>query len=152
MKITIFDAENLLDLLEERINLFSLSSISKNTDESRQQWITLDAERQILKMCFYNIKTLVNTANVHAGVDLNQQKIAMACDRVKELELILDQEQNIHSFLTEEDVTQAKNEIINLKQQSLNLKKDILIKKMDFQIDISDQTQEHLMKIGLIHE
>lgn len=148
MKLSIYRAENLLELLREKINLFCFNyDSSESSDDLRQDWSVYDSEKQFMSLCFYNVKTLLNAANIHSGIDLNQQKINMAHNRIGELLDIVNN--NEYVFLSQDDIDQAKKEIINLRKQIFDLEEDKLHKKIQFEIELSDQTVEHLQKIGI---
>jgi hypothetical protein len=162
------------------IDLNEFQEVETELKKSNDSLFLNDERRQKLLLALYNIRGLVGSANNQSGIDLNLAKAAFIDKRISQLgdisdlkpmtslEVIkgrLDKIKNrkddtrsiygredsvTTSVVTEEQIKQAKKEVLNLKKQKQKINDEILELNIKTEIPLIDDVIDTLTKEGII--
>jgi len=159
------------------INEFEDPSIVLQT--ANDQLFANDARRQRLLLALFNIRGLVGAANASSGVDIALTKAAFLDNRISQLQGIADAQpmkgldvikgqvdklktvvDDLRSYgrrdvvstsvLVQNQIDQARKEILNLKKQKLKLNDEILELNIKTEVPLSDDVVKTLTDEGLL--
>lgn len=166
--------------IQTSIDINEFQDVETELKKANDSLFLNDERRQKLLLSLYNIRGLVGAANNQSGIDLNLAKAAFVDKRISQLEDIsnlksmtslevikgrLDKIKNRKeetrsiygredaistSVVTEDQIKQAKKEILNLKKQKQKINDEILELNIKTEIPLSDDVIDTLTKEGII--
>lgn len=165
--------------METSLNLNEFQNVEAELKKANDTLFANDARRQKLLLALYNIRGLVGTANAQSGIDLALAKSAYIDKRIGQLESITaleamsdlaviqgklekirndKTERRIYGYndsvtttvVSQEQIAQAKTEVLNLKKQKQKLNDEVLELNIKTEIPLSDDVVATLQAEGLL--
>lgn len=162
------------------IDINEFENVESAVQQANDRLFVNDERRQRLLLALYNIRSLVGAANASSGVDIALTKAAFLDKRVaqlqdianteaiKSLEVVKGQVEKLKkevtdsrsiygrkdtvstSVVAENQVEQARKEILNLKKQKQQLNDQVLELNVKTEVPLSDDVVKTLTDEGLV--
>jgi hypothetical protein len=147
---------------------------------ANEQLFANDARRQKLLLAYYNIRGLVGTANASSGIDIALTKAAFLDKRITQLDAIANataikdldvvrgqveklkvvpesnrsiygrQDSVTTSVVAQNQIDQARKEILNLKKQKQKLNDEVLELNIKTEVPLSEDVVKTLTDEGIL--
>jgi hypothetical protein len=166
--------------IKTTVDLNEFQDVASELQNANNTLFANDSRRQRLLMALYNIRALVGTANAQSGIDMKLATAAFIDKRVAQLSELSsnkpvmdlavingklekirnrkDDSRSIYgrdetvstSVIGEEQLTQIKSEIQNLKKQKQKLNDEVLELNIKTEIPLSEDVVKTLTEEGIV--
>ena len=178
LKASIMDAIEEINIKTD-VELTEFEDVAAVLQRANDTLFENDMRRQQLLLAYYNIESLIRTAEAGVGIDVLVAKSTFAENRIAQLVEIADidplvdinvivgklekirnrskddqdaasEEKVYTSVVSEEQIAQAKTEIQNLKKQKQSIDEEILELNMQTEVPLSEEVAECLQLEGIL--
>jgi len=178
LKASIMDAIEAISI-KTHVEITEFEDVAAVLQHANDTLFENDTRRQQLLLAYYNIESLMRTAEAGVGIDVLVAKSTFAENRIAQLVEIADidplvdinvivgklekirikskddqdavsEEKVYTSVVSEEQIAQAKTEIQNLKKQKQSIDEEILELNMQTEVPLSEEVAECLQLEGIL--